>query len=178
MRCRRWRLPVAAWRCCLPGQSVVRFARGSSCGFCRAGRHGHARCTGRKGRVSAQKKDGCFQGARVPRFLRKAVRAQAIHSLTRRRPMPSPRALGSTYRSRSFAICSDSFTRKTDPTTMPSRSATHAFSAPGSKCLTKWARIPATSASWLASQPYSSQYTPPCRWMIQPMSPTRNGRRQ
>src|SRR5436309_1927688 len=56
-------------------------------------------------------------------FLYRACRAKRMHSSTRRLPMPSPRAEGSTSRSRSLAISLDLLTRKTDPTRSPSFSA-------------------------------------------------------
>src|SRR5437764_9124909 len=45
-------------------------------------------------------------------FLYRACRAKRMHSSTRRLPMPSPRAEGSTSRSRSLAVSLDLLTRK------------------------------------------------------------------
>src|SRR5204862_526966 len=59
-------------------------------------------------------------------------RAKRTHSSTRRAPMPSPRALGSTSSRRSWATAVDCLTRNTDPTISPSFSAIQARSRFGS----------------------------------------------
>ena len=51
------------------------------------------------------------------------LRAKAMHSATKRRPIPAPRADGSTISRRSFASAADFRTRNTDPTFTPSHSA-------------------------------------------------------
>jgi len=77
------------------------------------------------------------------------------HSSTRRLPMPSPRAFGSTYMRRSCPTVLDFWTRNTDPTISPSRSAIQQRSRLGSRVRMNLAAISATSASKVSSQPYS-----------------------
>src|SRR3989454_1110484 len=99
-----------------------------------------------------------------------------MHSSTRRWPIPSPRARGSTRSNRSRATVSDSLTRNTEPTFSPSRSAIQQRSRFRSYCLMNLATISATSASNCSSQPYSCAYSSPWRCTTQPMSPGRCGR--
>ena len=91
------------------------------------------------------------------------ARAKRSHSSTRRAPMPRPRAAGSTSSRRSCAVpsttaplaSSRAWTRKTQPTLTPSRSAIQQASRAASKRSTKSAAMRATSASKRMSQPYS-----------------------
>ena len=78
--------------------------------------------------------------------------------------------------SRSLATVADLRTRHTEPTGRPSTSAIQHASPSGSKCSRMDFATPATSASKVASQPYSSAYKAPWRDTIQPKSPGRCGR--
>ena len=90
--------------------------------------------------------------------------------------MPRPLAHGSTSSSRSRAVVASSRTQNTQPAGTPSTSAIQAASASGSRFSAKSATILATRASYDSSQPNSSAYTAPFRWITQPMSPGRGAR--